>query len=228
MDAVSTAQDDTRDKATIPGLGWDGTSLAADKEAVARVVRPYMSPSSSSSIQSCPARYMADRQLPRSHNPFGAPELGTSAHHVFELLYSKPHQERTKETARAIVTRMADHNRPADGFDRPDPDADKLTMRLWQSEVWRRVQGLWKIEDPMYVQVRRTEWELSLDVGGVPFYGFIDRVDAVYDESGGGFAVCDYKAGLGKPKLFVPPSWSDDYGDQIRLYAAGRSWVRSP
>lgn len=225
---MATDTDQTSTPVSIPGLSWDGWNLSADAQAVARARKPHLSASAMGTIESCPARYMAERQLPRTEDPFGAAELGTSGHEVFEALFSLPHDQRTKEAARQFVNEQAlalnRDGTPLQPFVHGDSDLDRLLTLAWKAQVWRRVQGLWKIEDPTRIVVRRTEWHLEgIELNGVIFKGFIDRVDIVEDEHGVGVQVVDFKCG--KAKTYVPPSWTDSYADQIRLYAAAvRAW----
>ena len=79
-----------------------------------------------------------------------------------------------------------------------------------------RVAGIFELEDPRQVLVRRTEWPLdTVEVAGVPFTGFIDRADIVGDGERVGCRIVDFKSGRYKG---VAP-FGDDHGDQLRVYA---------
>ena len=76
--------------------------------------------------------------------------------------------------------------------------------------------GIFELEDPRQVLVRRTEWPLdTVEVAGVPFTGFIDRADIVGDGERVGCRIVDFKSGRYKG---VAP-FGDDHGDQLRVYA---------
>ena len=83
-------------------LAWDGDRLVLAEDKVAKVARPYMSPSSFTALRSCPARHAADRLVERREHAFGAAEMGTAAHLVLEELFGLEPQERTRPTARHI------------------------------------------------------------------------------------------------------------------------------
>lgn len=194
------------------GLAWDGDVLVATSDFATKTIdRPYLSPSTASSLEGCPARFAADRVLPRSSSPFGAAELGTSAHSVLEELYALPAAERTRGKARELLTIEA---ASTEGIS-PTPEEPAL-HHLWLAAAWRRIRGLWQIERPERVMVRQREWEIAgIEIEGVPFRGFIDRSDIVGDEVSVGCGIADYKTG--KPSWVAP--WGDHQGDQLRLYA---------
>ncbi|MHB1712275.1 MAG: RecB family exonuclease [Acidimicrobiales bacterium] len=175
--------------------------------------RKTLSPSTAQAMRGCSARWVIEHLLPRSADPFGAPELGTAAHRVFEILFSLPPEERTHQQGSDIV-----HSLHLDGLTEPsgvvaptNPD----DLSVWHSEIMARVNPLWNMEDPCKVEVLGLEVPLTdVDVGGIPFGGFADRV-ILRD---GHVVIGDYKAGLSKPKK---PSdrFGDHHGDQARLYA---------
>jgi len=182
-------------------------------QAIKKVRRKTLSPSTAQAMKGCAARWAIEHLLPRSADPFGAPELGTAAHRVFEILFSLPPEQRTHEQGLEIV-----HSLHLDGLNEPtgvvaptNPD----DLSVWQSEITERISHLWKMEDPRKVEVIGLEVPLTdVDVGGIPFGGFADRV-ILRD---GHVVIGDYKAGLSKPKK---PSdrYGDNHGDQLRLYS---------
>ena len=217
-------------------LAWDGDHLVLAEDKVAKVARTYLSPSSFTALRSCPARHAADRLVERRDHAFGAAEMGTAAHLVLEELFTLEPQERTKATARHILSAVLGTN--TDLF--PENLATPTQRHAWAGAVWVRVRGLWQIESPMSVRVRRTEWPIGdsgrrpddrppeelrkVLLGDVSFVGVVDRTDwvDVFDDHENkvdeGCEVTDYKSGKGKRT--VNPRWTDDHGDQIRLYAA--------
>ena len=42
--------------------------------------------------------------------------------------------------------------------------------------AWKAIEGLWALEDPKTVDVRATEQDIQVDLGGVPFRGIVDRL----------------------------------------------------
>lgn len=210
-------------------MAWDGGSLALADGGVERVRRPYLSPSSASAVNQCPARHAAERTLPRTEHPFGDAELGTAGHTILEELYGLPAKQRTRQAARDELTKLWRAEK-----ERFPELTEKRVKHRWLGAVWMRVRGVWQIEDPTRVMVRRTEWALgdsgrkddngrtTSDTGpvlieGVPFVGIIDRSDIDGDEFTAGTSVLDYKTG--KPST-VSTHWVDSHGDQLRLYAA--------
>lgn len=197
-------------------VAWGGRGnawLVLSPQAAKKVKRRSLSPSTAQAMRGCGARWVIEHLLPRRADPFGAPELGTAAHRVFELLFSLPASERTAKRGMEIITSLH-----LDGLDEPSDvvapgGGDSLDM--WHEEISRRVMGLWSMEAPSDVEVVGLEVPLNhVEVGGIPFTGYADRVI----RRGGEIVLGDYKAGLSKPKK---PSdrFGDNHGDQLRLYA---------
>lgn len=188
---------------------WDPEGLALSPEATAKVIRRRMSASSAAAIRSCAARWAIEKLLPRSEHPFGAAELGTATHQLFEDLFARPKGRRGIEDAMRILDSLDVMH----GAKLPAPD-DPAELESWRGEIERRMVGLWNLEDPDGIDVVAREMTLTTKVDRVPFTGFIDRVSLVP----GGVQIADYKAGKGKVKA---PSrrFGDPHGDQLRLYA---------
>jgi len=88
----------------LSGLArWEDGKLCLSEKARLRVARPYLSPSSASSYNSCPARFAVERLLPRPTDPFGAAELGTAGHAVLEALMGLEPERRTQANAMRIL-----------------------------------------------------------------------------------------------------------------------------
>ncbi|WP_305071747.1 RecB family exonuclease [Pseudactinotalea sp. HY160] len=188
---------------------WTETSLVVDDPvALAKVDRPALSASTMKAVQSCPARFVADRLRPRDEDPFSPAALGTSAHAVFEELFGLPGPERTTERAIGFIVELAAQTW------REDEQVDRLK---WGAEVMSRVLPLFKIEDPTAVDVVGLEERFDgIEVGGVPFIGFIDRISRTGED---GIEIGDFKAGRAVTASQAL-RFGDDHGDQIRLYAA--------
>lgn len=190
-------------------FGWDkGGLVIRSAEVLGRYNIDYLSPSTAKAMDGCPARWAAEKAMPEREDPFGPAELGTSAHAVMEELYQLPGSERTEERAMNILRVHSMEQWPG---------RDEATYALrtkWIAEVYNAMVGLWQIEDPTTVVVKQTELRCDgIEIVGVPFKGFIDRVDYVPD----GFRVVDYKSGKKMPQNIT--RFGDDHGDQIRLYA---------
>ncbi|MHB1783798.1 MAG: RecB family exonuclease, partial [Acidimicrobiales bacterium] len=101
--------------------------------------------------------------------------------------------------------------------DHPEREApsDPALLAKWRSEVQTRMVGLWEVENPDEIDVVAREMHLTVELDGIPFNGFIDRVQRAAD---GGVAVVVFMAGAGKMKR-ENARFGDPHGDQIRLYA---------
>lgn len=199
-----------------PGDRTTSTLVVTSAELLAKVDRPYLSASTAKAMHSCPARMVSDRATPSGFDLFSATEKGSAAHTVLERLYQLPPGRRDKQHAMAILTEMSRETpRSDDDVDYAKAiGADPVRYNQWIAEVDASMRGIWAIEDPITVEVHATELRLDgIEVGGVPFKGFIDRIDVLED---GGLGVVDYKTGKDKSK--VNKHFDDDHGDQIRLY----------
>ena len=220
----------------LPGVAWlaDKSGMTiTDPKQLKRLRRDELSPSTSFNLDpsSCAVSMVASRLLPREDGVFMANQLGTAAHAVLEVLLNLPAEERTKERASEIARQLRTDPELADkmlghGLAPLVAALDEGDLAKWYFEVDRRTHGLWKIEDPRNVTVYATELGYGgkdgkkVKVGRVPFIGYIDRVDSILDTETReivGFFVKDYKAGKYKEG---DSRFGDDYGDQIRLYAA--------
>lgn len=172
----------------------------------------HLSPSSASLFEQCPKRWYF-RYIERLPEPPSEPALvGTFAHRVLELLLAKPPQERTQEAARQIARQVWPETEHNTEFHALALDAEAQRAFRWKG--WTAVAGLWKLEDPADVDVIDTERRVKVDIGGVPFLGVIDRVEAGDD----GTIITDYKSG--SPPL---ERYQDDKLAQVLLYSAALS-----
>jgi putative RecB family exonuclease len=142
-------------------LAWDGDHLRLDPAATKRVLGPYLSPSSASAIRQCPARHAAECTLPHTDHPFGVAELGTAAHAVLEDLYNLPAPHRTRRAGRQLLTERWRHESAT------RPELTEATRKhRWFAATWLRIRGIYQIEDPTKILVRRTEWAIGRPARG--------------------------------------------------------------
>lgn len=199
----------------------EGQTLVVDDEkALKRLrARTNWSPSSSKSVKSCPTRWVVEKILPRVPDPFGAAEMGTSAHAVFEVLFGLPAEQRTREKAVELVEQLPGLNMK----DVVVPD-DPADLMRWKAAVVNLVMGLFRLPgiDVQKVQVMGRERHLdTTHVGGVPFNGRIDMTDLLLGEDGSpsGTRVIDFKSAVkGMKSDYQRKQYGDDHGDQGLLY----------
>lgn len=215
-------QDDTAaDVATkfariIDGTAWDGNRLAITSTAVMKKLdRPYLSVSAASSLRGCGAAFVGEKAGPRDYDVFGPAELGTDAHSVIEGLYNLPADQRTKEVVEDLLDLVG-----AEKIAKyPAIFSAEETMTTWRAEVKQRAIGIFKLEVPSDVIITANEMKIEgIEVAGVPFLGYLDRVSQVKKGAKTGESVSDYKAG----KVKLPDRYGDDHGDQLRTYAEAR------
>ncbi|MGC0252650.1 RecB family exonuclease [Pseudactinotalea sp. Z1748] len=190
-------------------LEWRGDKLAiTSAEALKRVDRSAMSASTMNAMRGCPSRYVAEKLLPRDEDPFSPAALGTSAHTVFERLFNDRATRRTQDRAMQHLIDLGDE------VWRPSEEVQRLQ---WSAAVMDKVIPLFKITDPAQVSVLSTEERFNgVEVGGVPFDGFIDLVEQLENDA---IQVSDFKTGKATSGADAK-RWGDPEGDQLRLYFA--------
>ncbi len=202
-----------------PEAGTDSTatdstateSEATDSGSVVDIgVRPsHLSPTSASMFRQCPQRWKF-RYVDKLPDPPGEAALaGTFAHRVLEELLKLDADERTLESARALAAQVWTETSSDKDFAALDLDDDGIRNFKWTA--WRAIEGLWDLEDPKTIDLVATETEVSIEIGGVPFFGYIDRVEEGED----GLVVSDYKSGRAPGRRF-----SAGRLEQVLLYAA--------
>ena len=165
--------------------------------------------SSAGLFRQCPRRWYF-RYVEKRPDPPGEPALlGTFVHRVLELLCSEPSGGRTIDRARELAATAWPETR--DDADFIALGLDAATQRQFRWRGWTAIEKLWELEDPTEVDVEATEAKVSATVGGVPFFGIVDRLDSASD----GLVVTDYKTGKAPRPGDVPEKL-----DQVLLYAA--------
>lgn len=165
--------------------------------------------SSAGTWQQCPRRWRFRYIEKRSDPPGEAAVLGTFVHRVLELLCVEPAGSRTIARARELATKTWPETREDPNYIALDLNEDAQRQFKWRS--WTAIENLWQIENPDEVEVQAVESKIQATVGGVPFYGIVDRLDLEPD----GLVVTDYKTGKVPRPGDLPKSL-----DQVLLYAA--------
>ena len=211
-DAATTAADPLPASAASPS-GGEASSEGETGTLVHIPVRPkHLSPSSASMFRQCPQRWKF-RYVDKLPDPPGEAALaGTFAHRVLEELLDLDATERTLESARSLAGQVWTEMELDKDFTALELDADGVRNFKWTA--WRAIEGLWNLEDPKTVELFETEAEVSVEIGGVPFIGYIDRIEVSSD----GLVISDYKSGRAPGRKF-----SRDRLEQVLLYAAALS-----
>ena len=209
----------------VSSFAWDKNRLVVTNlEVLARLRKPHLSPSTALAMspRNCQARWAAERVAPSVDNPFAPNEVGTFVHSVLEELWNLEPKVRTPKVADQILEELSEDKWSNATFtaqliDRIeagelDLKADPVWLRNhWDALAKEAFGGYFDLENPHDVDVHSTELRLSdIEVAGVPFKGFADRIARVK----GGLSVDDAKTSKKLPNL----RFGDDHGDQIRLY----------
>lgn len=174
---------------------------------------PYLSPSSSSTFNSCPKRW-SFRYIERLPDPPGEAAIaGTFAHHVLELLMEEPGPERTIDRAKIIAREVWPET--AELADFVALGFDETEQRRFRWLAWTAIEGLWKLENPAEVIVVANEQKVDTHLGDVPFRGIVDRLERSDSSSGAPLVVSDYKSGRAPSARFASGRL-----EQVLLYAA--------
>ena len=166
--------------------------------------------SMASTYQQCPRRWKYQYILgERVGTPMPA-LIGSFVHEVLEYLFMEDSEKRTIDTARDIATYLWPTLEENEDFIQHELSEDEALE--FKHKVWKNVDGLFKMEDPTRVDVIATEQKLVVEIDGVPYGGYVDRLDS---DGKGGVIVRDYKTG--KPGL---KRYHSKKLKQVQLYAA--------
>ena len=174
---------------------------------------PYLSPSSSSTFNSCQKRWEF-RYIHRLADPPGEAAIaGTFAHQVLELLMEEPGEARTIDRAKLIAREVWPETAELEEF--KALGFDEAEERRFRWLAWTAIEGLWKIEDPTKVVVVANEQKVDTHLGDVPFRGIVDRLERSESSPDSALIVSDYKSGKAPS-----PRFADGRLEQVLLYAA--------
>lgn len=154
---------------------------------------PAISPSRAADYKQCPLKYRF-RTIDRlEESPSPAAVRGTLVHAVLEEIFELPAQERTPETARALLPGRWD----ALVTERPELAemllADEhLTEESWFAAAGKLTDRWFTLEDPSRLEPAEREVKVEVEVDGLTLRGVIDRVDVAPT---GQVRVVDYKTG---------------------------------
>lgn len=167
----------------------------------------FLSPSSLDTWRTCQAKWMYRYVLKVPDSAGPAAVVGSFVHSVLEELLQLPPGDRVVENARRLARtewNKLERDREFRAMELTDAEA-----RQMRQDAWELIERYFAMEDPNEVRVVSTERRVRAEVGGVPFYGIVDRIDRHPGRSGY-LSVVDYKTGR-------PPSKAEY--TQIMLYA---------
>lgn len=201
-------------------VAWDRDRLVVTSpKLLARIDKPYLSASTAKAMDQCPAGMVGKKAIPEGFDLFAANNRGSAAHEVLETLYQLPPERRDATHAMRILVDMA--NREPSSWNEVDYareiGSDAVRYASWIAAISKAYSGIFAIEDPKEVQVYKTEMRLDgVEVAGVPFKGFIDRVDIMPDET---FRVVDHKGLAMDTPIPTPTGWTTmgdlEVGDEV-------------
>lgn len=183
-----------------------------------RASSPSLSPSAAALWAQCPRRWWfkyVDR-LPEP--PPGEPAiLGTFVHEILEHLLDEGPAFRTLERARELAGELWPAVAASEEWQ--SLGLDELAGRRFRQRAWATVEAYFSFQAPDAVEPVARELEVTVELDGVPFRGFIDLVERQGPD--GAVVVTDYKTGS-PPESGKP--WSADQERerlwQPRWYAA--------
>ena len=174
---------------------------------------PRVSYSQMSKYNQCGLRYYFSYVTAWREPQTQALVAGVIAHEVIEHLYRLPQEERTRETAMALIREHGPRMLKLPDY---QPFANDSEMKL---KVNQAVENLFEIELPheLVVQPEHLEMELDVEINGVNFFGKVDRFT-----QDGVVRVTDYKTGKaskGNPLQKKQDRYLEAKFDQPYLYA---------
>ncbi len=178
----------------------------------ASVNRAAISPSRAADFMQCPLLYrfrVIDR-LPEAPSPAAA--RGTLVHAALERLFDLPAQERTRESAAAllgpcwseVLQERAEYAELVNG-------SDEVALAAWLEDALRLIDRWFTLEDPTRLEPAERELYVETEIDGLVLRGYVDRLDVAPD---GRMRIVDYKTGRSPSLLFEAKAMF-----QIKFYA---------
>ena len=165
-------------------------ATAPDAAEPAYTVPMTLSPSRVGSFTSCPMqfRFSSIQKLPEP--PGVATTKGTVVHRALELLFVRPHAERTPEAlAVDLDAALVEYSTHPDYV---GLQLDEAKAASFRSQCETLIEKYFNMEDPTTIREIGLELWMTADVGNLQLRGIIDRLEL--DENGG-LIVTDYKTG---------------------------------
>lgn len=170
-----------------------------------------LSHSSATLFEQCPARWKYHYVLKRdSFTPSIATLVGRFVHEIFEALYQKKPKDRVEENLKTLAAdTYANYIITDPEFEMLELDSEGVKeFKIW---AWVTAKKIWEVEDPTQIDVISTEYDLDVELKGVPFTGKVDRVENI----DGHLVIADYKTGKAPRRIYM-----QDKLNQVILYGA--------
>ena len=213
MPGVSSGRARLSDAEARATLGWDKQVRGLVVPDAASIALRTMSASTVNSVMTCPARWAGEKMLSESDDPFKPTTKGSACHTVLEKMFTRftPDNLAGMDWASWCLDELAEQSMgPVDGHLIPED------RRLEWVEACREAMGGYlsgKIENPADVRVVGLELPVNVELDGIRFTGFIDRIT---EDEQGQLWIEDYKTSKSA-------SAADDNACQQQLYAAALS-----
>lgn len=145
-----------------------------------------LSPTSIALYEQCPKKFEYSK-IDKILEPVTVQMLlGTFTHAVLEDLMQLPPSKRNKQEAKQIATVKWETFATSKEFLSLD-----IPSKVFKVDIWRFIEGYFALENPFNVNVISTEQKIRVNLGDVPIYGVIDRLEKKNNK----IVVTDYKTG---------------------------------
>jgi len=156
-----------------------------------------LSPSKIDRFTTCPLsfRYSYIDKIPEPSTL--AQVKGTITHKVLELLYQNEPEKRTSEKSLEILGTLWNSEETSGSVEEVTADAkEKLTLA---KDIEKLLLSYFEIEDPVKVNCKAAELDITTEISGHKIRGIIDRLDIL---EGGELSIADYKTGQAPGEFF--------------------------
>lgn len=170
----------------------------------------YLSPSKLNDFSTCYRKYQFGA-IDRIPAPTAYPLIkGRIVHLVLEKLFGLEPEERTLSAARDFVPEaksqeLTDSAKADIGF-------NETLEGVLNKEIAESLVGYFRIEDPINVNAKQTEFKMKATLAETPLFGILDRLD---EDEDGSLTIVDYKTGK-----FPRGQYYDKRFENMELYAA--------